>query len=262
MSSLSLLPYVGSKRSDIVYFEKYFPKNIKTIVEPFGGSGYVSLYLFSKNPNLKCIVNDIDSELINFFHQLQKNKTKVINEYNKLVSSNLSKTQFDKLVDEYKSKKGSSLRKSVLYLFYNKCHGLRKGLYPIDKSFLPIDYSKYDIFFKWINNTEFTILDYNVIIAKYINKNVFIFLDPPYFDSFNKYYLSYDVGFKNKIIQDNTKMFIDIFDFLEKSKSRIMLIINKNAITEFIYEKYIIAEYDKIYQLTKKETKHLIITNY
>ena len=41
-----------------------------------------------------------------------------------------------------------------------------------------------------------------------------------------------------------------------------MLIINKLYILEYLFNDYIKGEYDKIYQVGKKKSKHLIITNY
>ena len=104
---------------------------------------------------------------------------------------------------------------------------------------------------------------YNEIKQDKSKKKYFIFLDPPYFDSFNKYYVMYQDKFTGeKTIKDNTGMYIEILKYLKENKKNTMLIINKNCITEFIYKDYIKAEYDKTYQLTKKKTKHLIINNY
>lgn len=261
--SLSILPYKGSKRMDIKYFVDYLPINITHIVEPFGGSGYLSLYLFSLNNSLKCIINDIDDELINFFNQIKKHPDEVIDGYNKIIISTFTKLQYGEMLKIYKSKNGTDLEKAILYLFLNKCHGGQKGMYPLTKNFKPLDINKYDIFFKWVQNTEFLLEDYSLILDKYKNnKSYFMFLDPPYFDSFNQFYLSYNKQITNKTIPDNTKLFIDIKIFLEKAKCKAMLIINKNAITEYIYKNFIVGEYDKLYQATKKRTVHYILTNY
>ena len=142
---------------------------------------------------------------------LKKSPLKVMNGYNKLIQK-VSKTQFTKTNEKYQSGKGTKLEKAILYLFYNKVHGIRKGLFPTDKNFKPIDIKDYPIFFMWIKETEFTNQDYTEIFKKY--------------------------------------------------KSKVMLVINKNAITSFIYSKFIVGEYDKTYQLTKKKTVHIIACNY
>ena len=64
------------------------------------------------------------------------------------------------------------------------------------------------------------------------------------------------------MIVDNTKIFIDILKFIETAKCKVMLIINKNGITSYIYRDYIKGEYAKMYSMTLKETQHIIVTNY
>lgn len=224
----------------------------------------MSLFLFSKNNKIKCHVNDIDHELINFFNTLKTHTNKVINDFNNLLSFKNEK-EYYKIIDLYKSKKGNKIERAVLFLFNNKVRGVREGLFPIGKKQNKIKMEDHKIFFEWIQKTTFTNYDYEIILRKYKNnKNVFMFLDPPYFSSFNSYYIGFNVKTttKDNTIIDNTKMLIDIYDYMETSKSYNMLIINKNAITSHIYKKFIVDEYDKIYQMSKKKTIHLIVCNY
>lgn len=260
MSNLSILRYIGSKRTDIQYFEMYFPKKIYKVVEPFGGSGYVSLYLFSQNNNIKCHVNDNDEDLINFFKQMKKQGQKIINACNKLIIST-TKKEFEHLKKSRENIR-SKFKRAVMYLFFNKFYGFVPNMYPENENILEIDYNKYDTFKKWLNNTQFTCLNYSSIFTKYkTTKNIFMFIDPPYFNSFNA---SYD-DFKHSTTShtvDNTQMYIDIIDYFEIAKCKCMLILNKNAITSRLFKNFIVGEYDKIYQTNKKHTKHLIITDY
>ena len=258
--NLSILTYIGSKRKDIKYFEQHIPENIDCIVEPFGGSGYLSLYMFSKNNNLKSIINDIDFNLINFFNQIKKNPDDIITGYNNLLSSFSNKNEYLKIIDEYKKDEGDDKRKAILYLFFNKCYNLRPGLYPNDKKINQIDKDKdkYKTFFNWLNNSTFICGDYMEIYNLHKdNKKNFIFFDPPYLDSFNAFYSSHKF---NNI--DNTKIYIEILDMMKNNKkSCLMLIINNNAITKFIYKDFIIGEYNKEYSYTQNKTIHLIISN-
>ena len=60
--------------------------------------------------------------------------------------------------------------------------------------------------------------DWKVIMEKYKdNKNAFIYLDPPYFNMCNNIYTEYD----------DKKIYIDIVDYLKKSKCKILFTINK-----------------------------------
>lgn len=266
--SLSILQYTGSKKNDIKYFEKYIPDNIECIIEPFGGSGYLSLYMFSKNNKLKCIINDIDFNLINFFNQIKKDPDHIISEYNKLLLSYSNKNEYKKIIDEYKKNEGDDKKKAILYLFFNKCYYIHQGQYPDNfRKFFPIEKDKYKTFFNWINNTTFICGDYIEIYNLHKNnKKNFIFLDPPYLDSFNASYSSHK--FNNN---DNTKIYIEILELMKKNKKNYLLyIINSNGLTKYLYKDFIIAEYDKLYNNVKKNIDgtyernkviHLIISN-
>jgi DNA adenine methylase len=264
--SLSLFSYVGSKRKDIKFYEKHIPdpQKIKVSIEPFGGGGYTSLYLFSKNDKIKSIVNDTDEVLINFFNQLKTNFDIIVDAVNKLIEQFPSKEQYKDLVKEYKENKGDNLRRAILYLFMSKFHGLRLFLYPVpSRKIGTIDKTKYTIFKNWLKNTEFNLKDYSETfndIHKLNNNGVFVFLDPPYLTSFNAYYSCYkESKDKDKNLLDNTKMYIDIVDFLKSSNKHTIFIINKNSITEYLYKKYIKDEYNKMYSLTQNKDICLII---
>jgi hypothetical protein len=111
---------------------------------------------------------------------------------------------------------------------------------------------------------QFECSDYKKIIDKYKNnENAFIFLDPPYLQSWNREYSSsaekYDEsGYEN----DNTVIYIYILQLLEQCKCKILFILNKNAINTYLFNKYIKGEYSKTYQGTKGKNYHLIISNY
>lgn len=259
------LPYTGSKRTDIKFFVDFIPKNINHIIEPFGGSGAVSLYLFSKNPKLKCHINDTDKELYNFYINMKEDYENIINEYNSLVED-LNKEKYKKIIEEYKqnSPTTNNKRKVALYLFYNKVYHYRKGLFSMIKKYKPITDNDYIIFKDWLKNTTFTNKDYKEIFEEYENsKDKFIFLDPPYLSSYNSSYADFnDSKKKDGVLIDNTKMFIDIKIFMDKNKNKIMNILNKNSIIDYIFKNQIISVYNKIYQMNKNKTQHNIICNY
>jgi site-specific DNA-adenine methylase len=256
---------VGSKRTDIKYYESFMPDalTIDICIEPYGGSGYNSLYLFSKNKNIKSIINDTDELLINFFTQIKNNTDTIIDGFNNLIIAYHSKEEFKNILTEFKENKSNNTRRAILYLFLNKFHGIKKFMYPLNKKINIINKEKYAIFFEWLKNTEFNLKDYTDtfkdIINYDINKKYFIFLDPPYLDSCNRFYNSHNNCVSN---YDNTTMYIDIKNYFKLTQKNTMLIINKNSITYYLYKKYLKGEYKKIYQYTKNTAIHLIITNY
>ncbi|WEV43778.1 DNA adenine methylase [Lactobacillus sp. ESL0684] len=113
--------------------------------------------------------------------------------------------------------------------------------------------------FDKLRNTSIQNKDFEKFIDELrLNKNDFIFLDPPYDSDFS----TYD---KNKFGKSEQKR---LFNCLKHTSARFMLII-KN--TEFIYEMYHdtfhIESFTKNYLVSfmnrnEKKVKHLIITNY
>lgn len=68
-----LIKWSGGKSDEIKIFEKYFPDNYDTYIEPFIGGGSVYFYL---NPK-KAIINDIHKELIDFYMSISNGKSKI-----------------------------------------------------------------------------------------------------------------------------------------------------------------------------------------
>lgn len=103
---------------------------------------------------------------------------------------------------------------------------------------------------------------YNLDFEKFLNlfnlnKNDFIFLDPPYDSEFSTY--------DNNSFDRNEQ--IRLHDFLKNTKARWMLIIKKTDFIYNLYKEFNIYEYDKNYLVSfknrnAKDVKHLLITNY
>ena len=104
------------------------------------------------------------------------------------------------------------------------------------------------------------------------NEDAFIYLDPPYLESYNAGYNKYEKSIETDgTIIANTKIYIDILNYLKNSKCKILFSINKYYITEHIYKDYINKSYNKNYAFTilnsdkktiKKNTNILIIANF
>jgi site-specific DNA-adenine methylase len=88
------------------------------------------------------------------------------------------------------------------------------------------------------------------------NEKAFIYLDPPYLNSLNESYTQYNKNKnskidENNIIIDNTKLYIDILNYLKNSKCKIIFSINSNSITRHIYKDYIKVDYSSFYSLSQ-----------
>lgn len=249
--------YLGSKIRDNKNYKDFLPdeKKINKVVEPFCGSfGLIrDIYKDSKH---KKYINDINTDLFNYLNFIKNESSEniysYIQYYNDLIKDNKKHETHKKYKLYGDEKKISSFTHyfscSMFSARFHRCYNTS-----IDEI---------ENFKKLIKKCNISNKNYFDFIEQFKNdKKAFIYLDPPYFDSCNTYYIT-DIHNKTDKIIDNTKMYIDILDFLKNYKCHIMLIINKNAITEYIYKDFIKGEYEKIYTIRQKKTKHLIITNY
>jgi len=241
--------YTGNKYNEIKNFIDFIPNDgFNVLVEPFGGSFALCRYFGGVlKKEIDYHVNDYDPS--NYFVYTNPNK---IIEWSIQLQQIIADTNCKMSIKECYEKMQIG---DLSFNCFKNAFSFRG--YPKKKCI--IDYSA---LVKFMNkNINFTNDDFNITMNKFKdNEQAFIFLDPPYFDSCNTFYYS-NTG-DDSVIFDSTKIFIDILDHLKTAKCKIMLIINKNSITEFIYKDFIKGEYDKLYQLTKRNTKHLIICNY
>ena len=56
--------WAGGKRQLVPVIERHIPKEFGTYYEPFLGGGAVLFYLLCKNPQMKCHVSDLNSDLV------------------------------------------------------------------------------------------------------------------------------------------------------------------------------------------------------
>jgi 16S rRNA G966 N2-methylase RsmD len=253
--------YYGNKKQEIKHFEEYLPNDdeIKTVVEPFAGSFALSRMKYYDYYKHSIHIND-NSEEVKEVYDLIKNKhddlLRFVEDFN-----NFMNQQDQQRID-----------KSLYNEFFDKIDYLS----PRSKQFLKNSYSvrgvtkKFNINFNYenlndyLNNIRITYDDYRVTCERYRkDKLAFLFFDPPYLDSFNQKYDQFGNNNTNdKNIVDNTYVYIYLHEYIKKCKCKVMIIINKNSITDFLFKKYIKHEYAKTYQATKRKTVHLVITNY
>lgn len=56
--------WAGGKRQLVPIIERHIPQEFGTYYEPFLGGGAVLFYLLCKNPNMRCHVSDLNSDLV------------------------------------------------------------------------------------------------------------------------------------------------------------------------------------------------------
>jgi hypothetical protein len=274
--------YHGCKRTEFKYIQEILKETkYNKMVEPFCGTCSTSYINYYKNEreDVKYIVNDRDNILIDFLKDVKNKGSKEYFKYCYDIqqNENYCKEKHKEIIKEYKENPNI-----FNYFYFNKCYNFRKGLYPdpnvrkrnVDEN-THNKYLKLDEFFK---KAEIHNKDYKEIMEKYKNdKNALLYLDPPYFNSDNSLYAGYNEtqgqGDKDGyyIINDNTEIYPYIAEYLKKCKCKLILVINGNAVTKYIYKDFLKNEYVKKYNSSivkkkgekgyKKCTTHLIISN-
>ena len=249
VKTINIIRRIGSKQNDIKYFNHLLPLEVETVIEPFGGSFAVIKFFYKDINKYKFHINDFDKDLYYIYTHFEEylQAFDIINEfYNKLEGYNYEKgIKIKAYIDE--------LKINDIIKEYIKTNFIIRG-----NMFKPLKNKNYDENERSILiNSLFTNEDYINIFNKYKNdEKAFIFLDPPYLFSDNSGYFPQN---ENK---DMTSILLDILELLKNAKCKVMLIINKLNILEYLFKDFIRDEYLKTYAVTKKKMKHLIITNY
>jgi DNA adenine methylase len=261
------------------------PENYNRYIEPFFGGGALYFYLEPQN----AIINDVNTKLYSFYKQMQEeypsvrkqlDELQMVYEQNQKEYEGLKKKHpeervenknealYYKIRDMFNHKIESEYLEAVVYFFINKT--AYSGMIRYNaKNEYNVPFGRYknlntklitDKHYELLKRTEIYNYDYSEIFNMAGN-NDFIFLDPPYDCVFSDYgNEAYRDGFGE---DEHRRLANDFANLSCKS----MLVIGKTALTEELYGKYIVEEYDKSYAVNirnrfKADAKHIIVTNY
>jgi hypothetical protein len=267
--------YEGNKRKEIKEIEEDIIQmidkgKIKKIVEPFCGSCALSVFLYNKfGDKLEYHLNDIDHFLMEFLTDIKNGNGDKYFQFINNECKNLTKDRFDEIIN-----KGYPTN-SIHYIFMKKVYGMYPGRFPKYRKYGNYKWEKYEKLDKFFQNKKTFLYtgNYCHIFKKFENDEAsLIFLDPPYFSSYNKQYISFSKGHydDNDNSIDNTNMYIDIAELFQK-KAKICAILNSVGILKYIYNDFYKRDFDKKYSIAKKlktkgwtktKTQHSIFSNY
>lgn len=280
-----MIKYRGGKSKEISHFLKFMPDNYNRYIEPFFGGGALYFYLEPE----KAIINDVNDKLYNFYAEMkdkypeirvqldelqveyEKNQKeyesqKVLNPDERI--ENLNEHLYYKIRDMFNHKIKSTYLDAVLYFFINKTAYSGMIRYNANGEF-NVPFGRYKNFNTklitdkhndLLKRTEIYNGDYSKIF-ELTNEDDFVFLDPPYDCVFSDYgNANYKEGFGE---DEHRRLANDFINLGCKS----LLVIGKTELTEELYGKYIVEEYDKSYAVNirnrfKADAKHIIVTNY
>lgn len=282
-----VLKYRGGKLREIKYFEKYFPSEFDTYIEPFVGGGAVYFHL-EHNRN---IINDINSKLINFYRQLkydycelrrQLDYLQAVYEENQRVFEekkaavgggyipNGNEELYYKMRELY-NKPDDSWLEAAVYFFINKT--AYSGMIRYNKQGeYNVPYGRYKNFntqliteqhHKLLAQTDIYQTDFAEIFQLAKSED-FMFLDPPYHKAVFNDYGNCVESDKNEFNAAEHERLAQEFKEL---RCKALMVISETELIRDLYKGYIVDEYHKSYSVNirnrfKNTARHLVITNY
>ncbi|GAB4456779.1 MAG: DNA adenine methylase [Bacteroidales bacterium] len=182
----SPLRYPGGKSKAIKFITPLIP-DFEEYREPFVGGGSVFVYLKQKYPNKKFWINDIYENLYHFWFQAQQNPNELIRQIqywrdNSKVGKELHRYLLEN-IDSF-----DALKKAAAFFVFNRITfsgttesgGFSNAAF--NRRFTQSSIARVKELSKILYNTKITNLDYQQVIETE-GKNVFIFLDPPYYSA-------------------------------------------------------------------------------
>ena len=266
------LRYPGGKSRAVTKMDPYFPdlRNYKEFREPFLGGGSVAIYITKKYPDLTIWANDLYEPLVNFWQQLQMFGTDLKNALADLKSSHNDPVSAKALFLSSKVKVGdisvNNFDRAVAFYIVNKCSfsGLTES-----SSFSP-QASNSNFSMRGIEKLP----DYSQLISKWRisnfsydymmdgNRNVFMYLDPPYDIKDNLY------GNKGSMHKgfDHDKFAADC----DNNDMDQLISYNSDQLVKDRFKNWNAAEFDLTYTMRsvgeymrdQKQRKELLLFNY
>tara|TARA_Y100001973_G_scaffold72606_1_gene105884 strand:+ start:761 stop:1600 length:840 start_codon:yes stop_codon:yes gene_type:complete len=266
------LRYPGGKSRAVVKLLQYLPDltQVKEYREPFLGGGSVALEITKRYPHIEVWVNDLYEPLYNFWCELQHNgqdlQDAIWSKKNHYPDPDTAKKLFNQSKEDVNDQDLSSFNRAVAFYIVNKCSfsGLTesssfsqqasKSNFSFNGIERLVEYSKL------IESWTITNLSYERMLSD--DKDIFIYLDPPYDIKDNLY------GKKGGMHKSFDH---DIFaDWCDRYTSHMLISYNSDQIVKDRFKEWTVGEFAHTYtmrsvgcynidQATRKE---LVLTNY
>jgi DNA adenine methylase len=182
----SPLRYPGGKSRAIKFIAPLIPK-FDEFREPFVGGGSVFVYLKQKYPNRKFWINDIYENLYHFWKQLQQNPEELLEKIQYWKDNSIDGKELHQYLlaniegfDELNKAAAFFIFNRITFSGTTESGGFSNAAF--DKRFTQSSIERVRQLSQILNNTKITNLDYQEVLEE-DGKNVFIFLDPPYYSA-------------------------------------------------------------------------------
>lgn len=239
-----VIKWAGGKRQLLTEIKEMMPEHFNTYYEPFLGGGAV---FFDTGPG-KAVINDSNPQLIGMYKELRDNAETVAgyldgfqNKYNDMPDDRMKCDLYYNLRDEFNVRKRNSMgydaRTAALLIFLNKAgfNGLyrvnSKGQFnvpPAHRKILSLyDRKNLSEVSSLLKNADIKCRDFEPVL-KEADTGDFVFIDSPYYDTFDRYQAG---GFS----ENDHKRLAEIFKSLADKG---VMCMETNSDTDFIKELY------------------------
>ena len=182
----SPLRYPGGKSRSVDLISTIIPE-FDEFREPFLGGGSIFIYTKQRFPNKKFWINDLYFELYKFWEMTQKDVDALIDKVYEWRNQFPVGKELHKFLNENLAT-FNDLERGAAFFIYNRITfsgtslsgGFSEGAFT--GRFTESSIQRLNQFAKVINGSTITNLDYEKLV-KQEGKNVFIFLDPPYYSA-------------------------------------------------------------------------------
>lgn len=253
----SPIKWVGGKSKLTKVLLPMFPEH-KGYVEVFGGAGHL---LFAKEPSKWEVLNDFDSELMNFWSVIKNAKEEFIRSFDYTL---VSRETFNEYKRIFKNKTEEDCIKKAHIFYYLVKAGFGANLtspsfgVAKDRSRLRLEQIENSIndAYKRLQKVLIENDSFENIIKRFDDKDTFFFLDPPYRNT-----CDYSVG---KFTDDKYNL---LSECCKNTKGKWLLTINEDTYIRELFKDFNIITHEVYYGLSKTESgrrnfDELIITNY
>ena len=170
-------------------------------VEPFVGAGHVYFY---KNPSVKEVINDLDTDVTDMFKGMKKFSG---NRISKTINGDYTKQDFKDIVSGHP---GSPYGKFIQLLLRYKLSFYSNGI-SFGKNMINSNYG--NTYNDRLKNTTIYNKDFKTLIKKYDSGNTLFYLDPPYENS-------------DKLYTHDTLPIKDVYDAVKNIKGLFIISYN------------------------------------
>lgn len=246
--------YIGNKFKEYEkQYKSYIPfDGIRTVIEPFGGSGAMSFAIWREHKDLHFVINDISETTFKLYELY---RTMAPEELKEKIDE---RCEYLKVEEHWQAEKKKIKDNIFSYIIFNKFYGFRPGMYPKNK---PVkwkyEWTKLQLeFYEFINSPNVMISNkdwFEVFEEHKDDSTALLLFDPPYLESCNGYY-----DLERQANKNVYQFFAENDD--NKFNSKIYFILEPNWIIKLLFKNHnFIFEYAKRYSLSKKITSHSLI---